>query len=116
MAPKSNSGKKKPGPDPERLVIEGDPEEALRRLLGKQERQHSGRVVLLHDRWGGDDDFESHKVVSSYDSLEEAKAAAVEVWRERECDRERGDMLLIFPIGSTPDVSSALGVYRGYWE
>lgn len=26
---------KKPGPDPERLVIEGDPEEALDRLLGK---------------------------------------------------------------------------------
>lgn len=59
---------REPGPDPERLTIEGDPEEALGRLLGKRERQHSGPVVLLHDRWGGDEDFESHKLVSSYDT------------------------------------------------
>jgi hypothetical protein len=107
---------RKPGPDPERLVIEGDPEEALGRLLGKRGRQLGGPVVLLHDRWGGDADFESHKLVSSYDSLEDAREAAGQVWRDRECARERGDVLLIFPVGVSGDVSSALGVYRGRWE
>lgn len=109
-------GGKKPGPDPERLVIDDDPEEALGRLLGKREPRHRGPVVLLHDRWGGDDDLESHELVSSYDSLEKARSAAEQVWKEREYDRERGDVLLIFPVGGSVKVSSALGVYRGRWE
>lgn len=108
--------RKNPGPDPERLVIEGDPKAALGRLLGKREPRHRGPVVLLHDRQGGDKDFESHKLVSSYDSLEDAREAAPRVWQERECDRERGDLLLILPVGVSGDVSSALGVYRGRWE
>ena len=33
--------KDKPGPDPERLVVEEDPEEALRRLLRKPDRDKS---------------------------------------------------------------------------
>ena len=33
--------KDKPGPDPERLVIEEDPEEALRQLLRKPDRDKS---------------------------------------------------------------------------
>lgn len=40
MSAKSKSDKRKPGPDPERLVIEDDPAEALDKLLGKAERQY----------------------------------------------------------------------------
>ena len=36
MSAKPKSDKRKPGPDPERLVIEGDPGAALDKLLGKR--------------------------------------------------------------------------------
>ncbi len=39
----SKAEKKKPGPDPERLVIEDDPQEALDKLLKKEEKNYSPR-------------------------------------------------------------------------
>ena len=38
MAKKDKPEKQKPGPDPERLIIEEDPQKALDRLLKKPER------------------------------------------------------------------------------
>lgn len=43
--------RKKPGPDPERLKIEGDPEEALGRLL--RTPRDTGREVFDCPRCGG---------------------------------------------------------------
>lgn len=47
----SDTKKTKPGPEPERLVIEDDPGEALDRLLGKggPDRVRSGAWIEFHD-------------------------------------------------------------------
>ena len=45
--------RKKPGPKPSRLVIEGDPEEALDRLVGKQpaaKTHHDWRRLDQYDK------------------------------------------------------------------
>lgn len=46
----SDTKKTKPGPEPERLVIEGDPGEALDRLLGKERRPVPRDWTLVSDQ------------------------------------------------------------------
>lgn len=41
--PKSKTNKEKPGPKEERLIIEGDPDEALRRLLEQDRKRKKKR-------------------------------------------------------------------------